>query len=77
MGKNQMAKDASVTLRLSEELKRALQELALDDRRTLSSYIEVLLEKHVDEKLAGSKSHSDRVTVYRAQSVRKSKKRKG
>ena len=42
-----MSRDVSVTLRMSEELKTALQGLALEDRRTLSAYIEKVLEDHV------------------------------
>jgi predicted DNA-binding protein len=69
-----MTKDSSVTLRMSEELKKALQELALEDRRTLSSYIEVLLERHVNEKLAADTAYAEMMNVHRGQSARHPKK---
>lgn len=71
-----MAKGTSVTLRMSEELKAALQELALEDRRTLSSYIEMVLEQHADQRPAGEGAHSERLKVYRGQNQRHGRKAK-
>ena len=41
---------APVGLRFTPTLKEALAELARADRRTLASYIELVLEQHVDAK---------------------------
>jgi len=41
---------APVGLRFTPSLKEALVELAKADRRTLASYIELVLEAHVDAK---------------------------
>ena len=47
---------APVGLRFTPALKEALVELAKADRRTLASYIEIVLEAHVEAKrLAGKK----------------------
>jgi predicted DNA-binding protein len=70
-----MAKDATVTLRMSNDLKQALQILAVKDRRTLSSYIEVVLERHAYERLDEHRLHSERVNVFRAQTRRHAKKK--
>ena len=45
-----MTKSASTTLRLDPDMKKRLQELAKADRRSLSSYIEIVLEQHLKEK---------------------------
>ena len=45
-----MTKTTTIGLRLSPEMKKRLQELAKSDRRSLSSYIEVVLEKHLMER---------------------------
>jgi len=37
-----------ISFRIRADIKEALQELALADRRSLSSYIELALEAHVD-----------------------------
>jgi hypothetical protein len=37
-----------ISFRIRSDIKEALQELALADRRSLSSYIELALEAHVD-----------------------------
>ena len=39
---------AIISFRIRSDIKEALQELALADRRSLSSYIELALEAHVD-----------------------------
>ena len=41
-------KTESVGLRLRKSLKSALDELAAADRRPLATYIEILLEDHVE-----------------------------
>jgi hypothetical protein len=41
---------APVGLRFTPSLKEALVEIAKADRRTLASYIELVLEAHVDAK---------------------------
>jgi hypothetical protein len=41
---------APVGLRFTPSLKEALMELARADRRTLASYIEIILEAHVEAK---------------------------
>jgi hypothetical protein len=47
---------APVGLRFTPSLKEALVELAKADRRTLASYIELVLEEHVEAKrLEGKK----------------------
>ena len=42
-----MARNAQVNLRVRPTLKAKLEKLAKEDRRTLSAYIEKLLEDHV------------------------------
>ena len=42
-----MARSAQVNLRVRPTLKAKLEKLAKEDRRTLSAYIEKLLEDHV------------------------------
>jgi hypothetical protein len=37
-----------ISFRIRSDIKEALQELAQSDRRSLSSYIELALEAHVD-----------------------------
>jgi hypothetical protein len=44
-----MTRDNSVTFRLNQTIKAFLQELARQERRTLSSYIEYVLDKHIDD----------------------------
>ena len=70
-----MIKATSVTLRMSKELKQALRELALDARRTLSSYIELVLEHHVDQSLA-RRSGAHSASTYGAQGRRPGKRQK-
>ncbi len=42
-----MAKTEQIGFRISPELKKALTELAKADKRSLSAYIEIVLEQHV------------------------------
>jgi hypothetical protein len=41
---------APLGLRITPSLKAALEELAQADRRTLASYVELVLEAHVEAK---------------------------
>ncbi|MEM7327895.1 MAG: ribbon-helix-helix protein, CopG family [Pseudomonadota bacterium] len=45
-----MTKTASTTIRIDPKMKKRLQELAQADRRSLSAYIEIVLEAHLDSK---------------------------
>ncbi len=45
-----MARNAQVNLRVRPTLKAKLEKLAKEDRRTLSAYVEKLLEDHVIEQ---------------------------
>ena len=42
-----MARNAQLNLRVRPALKATLEKLAKEDRRTLSAYVEKLLEDHV------------------------------
>lgn len=42
-------KDASITIKVSEEMKLALAKLAAEDRRTLSDFIRLHLEKLINQ----------------------------
>ena len=42
-----MAKTVPMSFRLDPDLKAKLQKLADQDRRSLTNYVEVLLEKHI------------------------------
>jgi predicted transcriptional regulator len=42
-------RNSTFTLRLAEDLKAILQALAAKENRTLSGYIEMLLERHIAE----------------------------
>ena len=44
-----MARNAHMNLRVRPALKAKLEKLAKEDRRTLSAYVEKLLEDHVDQ----------------------------
>jgi hypothetical protein len=48
-----MARNAKVNLRVRPTLKAKLEKLAKEDRRTLSAYVEKLLEDHVIEASSG------------------------
>jgi hypothetical protein len=45
-------RSAPLGLRIRPSLKTALEKLAQDDRRTLASYVELILEQHVDGNVA-------------------------
>jgi hypothetical protein len=45
-----MARIAQINLRVRPSLKAKLEKLAKEDRRTLSAYVENLLEDHVTEQ---------------------------
>lgn len=45
-----MAKDTRLYVRVSEEFKNELQELAKGDNRTLSNYVLNVLKNHIDNK---------------------------
>jgi hypothetical protein len=51
---------APVGLRFTPSLKEALMELAKADRRTLASYIELVLEAHVEAKRQDGKKPKTR-----------------
>ncbi len=42
-----MARDGHLNLRIKSELRAKLEQLAAADRRTLSGYVEKLLDEHV------------------------------
>ena len=44
-----MARNAQLNLRVRPALKAKLEKLAKEDRRTLSAYVEKLLEDYVDQ----------------------------
>lgn len=44
-----------ITIRTSEEIKKELDRLALEDNRSLNNYIVNILIKHIDEKKKNSK----------------------
>ena len=44
-----MARNAQLNLRVRPALKAKLEKLAKEDRRTLSAYVEKLLEDHVGQ----------------------------
>lgn len=44
-----MTKTTTLGLRLDPGLKAQLQKLAKDDRRSLSSYIEIVLSEHIEK----------------------------
>jgi predicted transcriptional regulator len=50
-----MRKDAQVTIRLRGALRDELEALAEADKRSLSSYIELALEEHVERAKQSSK----------------------
>ena len=53
-----MKKTAPISFRIRPDLKAALERLAAADRRSLSAYIELALERHVEE--TGGKGKSAR-----------------
>lgn len=44
-----------ITIRTSEEIKKELDRLALEDNRSLNNYVVNILIKHIDEKKKNSK----------------------
>jgi hypothetical protein len=44
-----MAKTAIIAMRVSNEMKAAAEKAAQDDRRSMSSYVERLLYKHLKD----------------------------
>jgi hypothetical protein len=55
MAKAVEKKTEPVGLRLRPSLKTALDDLAAADRRPLATYIEIILEQHVEQARKGSK----------------------
>ena len=51
-----MKRTAAIAMRTWEELKADLEALAEADRRSLASYIEGVLQAHVDERKAAAKA---------------------
>jgi predicted transcriptional regulator len=45
-----MARDTSVNVRITAELRAKLEKLAADDDRTLSSFVEKILREYVAER---------------------------
>lgn len=50
-----MKKSAPISIRISPDLKDAIVKLAEADKRSVSTYIEIVLEKHVAEAQASAK----------------------
>jgi len=44
-------KTERISIRLTKALRRRLEKLAAEDRRTLSAYVEIVLEEHADRKV--------------------------
>lgn len=47
-----MKRDVQIAVRVRSELRDALRKLATADKRTLSAYIEIILEEHLAAKKA-------------------------
>ena len=45
-----MKRNTSVNIRMTEDLRDELQRLATAHKRTLSDYVQILLEEHVDRQ---------------------------
>lgn len=45
-----MRKSAALSIRIPEELKQAIEQAATDDRRSVASFVEGILEAHLKEK---------------------------
>lgn len=45
-----MTKSAALSIRIPEELKKALEKAAEKDRRSIASYVQGVLEDHLKEK---------------------------
>ena len=58
-----MARNAQLNVRIRAALKAKLERLAKEDRRTVSAYVEKLLEDHVEtlhvEQRSGAITHRD------------------
>lgn len=50
-------------LRLDPEFKKELQELAKKDKRSLTKFIEKILEDYVDNEKANERSNQKRISV--------------
>jgi hypothetical protein len=61
-----MARNAQLNLRVSPILKAKLEKLAEEDRRTLSAYVEKLLEDHVKSALEVGVENHQKVKQRRA-----------
>jgi len=55
-----MKRDTSVNVRLTSELRDELQRLAEAHKRTLSDYIRLLLEEHIEAQKDGAEAGADR-----------------
>ena len=44
-----MARDTSVNVRVTAEMRAKLEKLAEDDKRSLSGYVEKVLREHVEQ----------------------------
>lgn len=44
-----MAKSAAISVRVSDELKKAVEDAAKEDNRTVAAFVELLLTKHMKE----------------------------
>ena len=45
-----MSKTANLNLRINPELKEQLAKLANEDKRSLNTYVEIVLENHIAER---------------------------
>jgi hypothetical protein len=48
----QSTRSATLVLRVQPELKAALERLAANERRSISNYVEIILEDHVQKALS-------------------------
>jgi hypothetical protein len=55
-----MRRTDPISFRIKAEIKQALERLAKDDRRSLSQYIEIALEEHIEAKKQGGKKPKTR-----------------
>jgi hypothetical protein len=59
-----MSRIAQINLRVRPSLKAKLEKLAKQDRRTLSGYVEMLLEDHVTAQERRAKRSINRTTAH-------------
>jgi hypothetical protein len=59
-------KTAPLSIRIRPDLKATLEQLAEEDRRSLAGYVELVLEKHANERTAASGSRSQKKQVRSA-----------